>query len=619
MKKIGIQLQKALIILIIIIPIQVLSQNKTVSIQAKNLALHDVLKDIGTQTAFNYILNDDVISPDTKVNMNVKDVNIDFALNQLFKNLKVTYTIKSKTIIVTPLNNKSDSGNNPSDEFGSGIVSGCIFDSKTKKPVSFATITYGNDYFGVVSNEDGSFRLPVNKKHKSIQIKIRCIGYSQLISKISNFETSSIQKYYLTPTSYEIEAAEIKGKKLKGKGASEIVSLAVNNIESNYPNQPFLLKGYYRDYLKVYEHYENLFEAAVKIEDKGFNTKDVDQTKIELIYGAINRTFPVDSSKIINYGKSKNIPYGTVSYPGTNELKFLLFHNPIRNYKYESFDFIKRIQSDFLNNHIFTLAGIEYIDSMPCYHIKFKYFNEKKHEYNTQFATGAVTHIKGSQPLYITYRAIGDIYIQVNNYKLHKLSYQVYYDNFKLWDVNLEYRDKNGILYLNYLSFNNLVEFSDLKSRESFYLKNIWIDKYNESIKLFFNGKVDSLSALNNKNYKLKFDGNRLKVTKVSIVDTCVTIKIKDFNRMLGSFESQYSNRFKVKLKRINDCLGNKVNSIKTTRAYQYREFFVNDASSNFQSIPKKRCLDPTKSMIYFKNIYETKPDTIIFNSPLLR
>ena len=80
MKKIGIQLQKALIILIIIIPIQVLSQNKTVSIQAKNLALHDVLKDIGTQTAFNYILNDDVISPDTKVNMNVKDVNIDFVM-----------------------------------------------------------------------------------------------------------------------------------------------------------------------------------------------------------------------------------------------------------------------------------------------------------------------------------------------------------------------------------------------------------------------------------------------------------------------------------------------------------------------------------------------------------
>jgi hypothetical protein len=168
------------------------------------------------------------------------------------------------------------------------------------------------------------------------------------------------------------------------------------------------------------------------------------------------------------------------------------------------------------------------------------------------------------------------------------------------------------------MSFNNLVEYSDFSSSKSFYLKDIWIDKRNEFIKLNFNCKVDSLSALRNKNYKLEFDGNRLQVTKVTIADTCIELKIKDFTRMLGAFEPKYSDRFKVKIKHIKNNSGVKINSIITARAYQYREFFVNDASSDFQSIPKERYLDPKKSMIYFKNIDETKPDTINFNSPLL-
>lgn len=615
MNKLISQLQKALIALIILIPVKVFTQNNLVSIQTENITLQKVLSEIRTQTGFDYILNDDIISPNIKVNINVNKVSVDFALNQLFKNLDATYTIESKTIIVTSkkaylssIKKHSTSNTN------SIIICGRIFDSKTKNPVSFATITYGDDYFGVVSNEDGSFCLPISIKDTSIYIKIRCIGYNQLISKISEFEIPSVQQYYLTPASYKIKEVVIKEEKLERKNASEIVYWAVKNIESNYPSQPFLLKGYYRDYLKVNEHYENLYEAAVEVEDMGFNTNERKQTKIGLIYGAINRTFPVDSTKIINYGKNKDIPYGIIRFPGINEFNFLLLHNPIRNYKYKSFDFIKYIQSDFLSAHIFNLVGIEYIDSMPYYHIVFKYFDEKRNIY----ATGAVTPIKGGIPMYNKYEANGHIYIQTNNYKIHKLIYQVYYDKIKLWDLNLEYRDKKGVLYLNYLSFNNIVEFSDLSNKESFYLKNIWIDKKMEFIKLFFNSKVDSLSALNNKNYKLEFDGNRLKVTKIIFADTCIMLKIKDFNTMLGSFEPQYSNRFKVELKRIKNCQGSKINNIKTTRAYQYREFFVNDASSNYQLIPKERCLDHNKSMIYFNNTLETKPDTIIFNSPLL-
>lgn len=600
-----IHIPKVLIVLVFALPTQVFSQSKTITIQAENITLQDVFTTIRTQTGFDFILNDEIISPTTKVNLNVDNVSLDFTLNQLFKGLDASYTIKSKTIVVIPKQTNSESERI--------IISGRIFDAKTNIPVPFATLTIGDGYFGVISNMDGSFRLPVSRNDTSIFLKIRCIGYNQLISKVSVSEFYSTQAYYITPTSYNIDEVVVE-ESVRKKSAAEIVHLAVSHIESNYPNHPFLLKGYYRDYLKVNEHYENLYEAAVEVEDMGFSTNDREQTKIGLIYGAMNRTFPIDSTKIINYGENKGIPYGIIQFNGTNEFNFLRFHNPIRNFEYRSFDFIRYIQSDFLENHTFTLEGVEYIDSVPCYHIAFSYYNPKSNEYTT----GSITPIKGGKPVFNEYKAKGDIYIQSSNYKIHKLNYQVFYDKTKLWDLNLEYRDKQGVLYLNYLSFNNLVEYSDFSSSESFYLNNIWIDKKKEFIKLNFNCKVDSLSATNHKNYKLDFDGNRLKVTKVTVTDTCVVLKIKDFNRMLGYFDQQYSDRFNVKLNRIKNNSGIKINSIITARAYQYREFFVNDASADFQPIPRERCLDPKKSMIYFKNIDETKPDTINFNSPLL-
>jgi len=241
-------------------------------------------------------------------------------------------------------------------------LTGRIIDAKTNNPIPFATVNIFNDFFGVVSNEDGSFRLLVNSKDTVISVKIRCIGYDQIVVNLSKFDIQFVQKFRLTSKSYQIKEVEIKGKKQKQKSAAEIVALAVNRIESNFPNYPFLLGGYYRDYIKMDSSYINLYEAIVEVEDMGFNTCEREQSKIRLIYGAMNKSFPVDSSKLIGYGKNKSIPYGIINFPGGNEFSFLLLHNPIRNFNYKSFDFIKYIQSDFLNDHIFTNAGIEIID-----------------------------------------------------------------------------------------------------------------------------------------------------------------------------------------------------------------------------------------------------------------
>lgn len=496
-------------------------------------------------------------------------------------------------------------------------LNGQILDVKTNKPIPFATISKTNSYYGVVSNDDGSFILPVNVADSSISIQIRSVGYEPITTNISEKDLHALQFFRLNPKNYELKELLIKGKKITRKSALEMVSLAVNGIELNYPNHPFLLKGYYRDYIKIDEQYINLYEAAVEVEDMGFNTSD-DQTKISLIYGSINKSFAIDYTKIVNYGNNKIIPHGNTSYSGGNEFFFLLTHNPIRNFKDKSFDFIKYIQSDFLNDHRFKIVGIEPIDGVPCYRVEFIYYRPEDNKYETGYAR--TTH--GDIPDYSNYSANGYIYIQANNQKIHKLVYRVYYDTkgekVKLWELNLEYRNREGIPYLNYLSFNNIIEIPQYDNHKYFFLKNFIVDKQCEMVKLIFNNKVDSLSALKLKNYKLEFDGNKLNIKKITISDTCVSLTIKDFKILFGSFEMKYSNRLNISVKNIKDCIGNRVNDLKSTKAYQYREFFVNDVSTDFQPIPKGRCLDRMRSMIFIKNKNMKLPDGIIFNSPLI-
>jgi hypothetical protein len=491
-------------------------------------------------------------------------------------------------------------------------LKGVILNAESNEPVPFATVAFQDRSFGVISNKDGSFALPISISDSIKQIEISCIGFKSITFGLQSIGSDKIQTFKLTPISYNIDEVEVKTKKQRGKSASEIVSQAVRSISANYPNFPFLLDGYYRDYLKIDDNYLNLYEAIVQIQDNGFNTVEKEQTRIGLSYGSINTSFPIDSNMITNYGNHKIVPYGQTGYTGGNELYFLLVHNPIRNYLNESFAFIKRIQQEFLDDHRFTLLGTEYIDSVLCYNIEINYTKSEHPEY----ATGSVSG--GSKRFRENYKAVGNIYIQADNYRIHNLSYQVFYRTLRLWELNVSYKDLAGVFYLNYLSFNNLVETPNYLDEQYFYLKNISIDKNTKKVNLFFNNPVDSESVNKHRKFRLRFDGNRIKISNIEVADTCVTLSIEDFDRSLGSFELKYSDRLNVEVRGIRDTHGNKINDLQTTRAYQYREFFVNNASADFEPIPKDLLLDRDVSIILMDNSNRVLPDSVKFNSPLI-
>ena len=56
-------------------------------------------------------------------------------------------------------------------------IRGKVIDSKTSKPVPFATVRLKNSQFGVISNAEGDFRLLNNPGFQSDSLIVSCIGF----------------------------------------------------------------------------------------------------------------------------------------------------------------------------------------------------------------------------------------------------------------------------------------------------------------------------------------------------------------------------------------------------------------------------------------------------------
>ncbi|MCK4346937.1 MAG: carboxypeptidase-like regulatory domain-containing protein [Bacteroidales bacterium] len=142
--------------------------------------------------------------------------------------------------------------------YGQDVIklSGRIVDSKTNQPVPFTTIVIKGEYSGVISNMDGSFSLPIKgMEDESKIIRISCLGYETLEVPVRDFEISGI----------------------------------------NYTTNSFLLEGYYRDYIVIYDNYLNMYEAMVQIDDAGFDEDDFETSILRMKFGRINEKFPFDS------------------------------------------------------------------------------------------------------------------------------------------------------------------------------------------------------------------------------------------------------------------------------------------------------------------------------------
>ncbi len=238
------QLYKAITVLILFVPIIVLSQSNLVSIQLRKATLQEVLINIREQTGFDFILNDDVISPETQVSLQVKSVSVNKALQILFKDLNADYKVNNNVIIITPKSIQL-------------CVYGSVVDSDDKElSLPYAHIRIKNTSLGCVTNGDGAFTLRIRPEFSDSTLIISYVGYKSFEKKIEELLNRE------NIISLEVAKNEISAVYVKPPDPVEIMAKVAYNLKQNYWQEPINADAFYREILFQDNKARRMSEAA---------------------------------------------------------------------------------------------------------------------------------------------------------------------------------------------------------------------------------------------------------------------------------------------------------------------------------------------------------------------
>jgi TonB-linked SusC/RagA family outer membrane protein len=147
-----------------------------VTLTEKNASLEKIFKVIEEQTGYVFFYDYSLLSQAKKVNIQVKDIPLQDALNLCFKDQPLTWTIVNKTIVVKPKqqSNPVSAITAPAPEFPRADVTGIVTDAEGI-PLKGASIRVKGSEYGTSSDVNGHFLL--RQLDENAILIISYIGY----------------------------------------------------------------------------------------------------------------------------------------------------------------------------------------------------------------------------------------------------------------------------------------------------------------------------------------------------------------------------------------------------------------------------------------------------------
>lgn len=226
-------------------------------------------------------------------------------------------------------------------------ITGKIVDQGSKEPLPFASVFISGKPIGVISNSQGEFDFHIPADMRNDILAVSMIGYKTYeapVWSVLNGTTGSIQ--------IEMQTASVLLKEVvvtDSLKTGDILRLALMKIEQNYPMEPFMLSGFYRDLKKLGGTYISLLEAAVKIYDEDYHEpRNKYKLRERVALQEVRRSLGY-SSKFTSFFDKDNL------------LEDLLLNNSVRYHQFpEEEDVFKNlVQEDdtyFNNREVYELS-----------------------------------------------------------------------------------------------------------------------------------------------------------------------------------------------------------------------------------------------------------------------
>ncbi len=153
--------------------------------------------------------------------------------------------------------------------------SGVIVDSRSNKPLVFASIGIENSNISTVTNNEGEFLLKVPSSMSSANVIISFLGYQQKTLALSSMKKRN-NKIGLDPSSIELGEINLT----LPKSARDLVRKTLAKKGSNNLNQETLMTAFYRETIKKRRKNVSLAEAIVNVYKAPYNSPRKDKIKL---------------------------------------------------------------------------------------------------------------------------------------------------------------------------------------------------------------------------------------------------------------------------------------------------------------------------------------------------
>jgi hypothetical protein len=158
-------------------------------------------------------------------------------------------------------------------------ISGVVKDARSKKEVEYVNVSAVGTSIGTVTNEEGAFTLKLNEDTNVKEFELSCIGYYNARITITSREMKD-QTYTIIPESFHLSEIET----FSWKNPRDLIKAALDKMPVNYPMQPNLLTGFYRETIQKRRKYINISEAVLQVY-KGPYTSDIANDRVRVLKG----------------------------------------------------------------------------------------------------------------------------------------------------------------------------------------------------------------------------------------------------------------------------------------------------------------------------------------------
>lgn len=157
------------------------AQNATITLNARNTPLKEVLREIEKQSSYSFIYSSTTIDVTHPVSVECTNVSLNEALEKVCKSADITFTINNKQILLSPVNRqpssqvKSTASSKNNEALDGKTIKGKVVDEKGETVIG-ANVWIKGTTLGIATDIDGNYSLKLSGNPQTLVASF--IGYT---------------------------------------------------------------------------------------------------------------------------------------------------------------------------------------------------------------------------------------------------------------------------------------------------------------------------------------------------------------------------------------------------------------------------------------------------------